>query len=125
MGPELPRRGNLFYPLVFAAWAIFLLVQYRDHRYEDTPPPSAGFEREAEERARAVDLMQQRLLGLQEALPGSATESAKAGLLRDIGRVYTDLFNATADTQYRDSAAAYLDRAGAVQSMQKPAAGDR
>ena len=38
------KKSVFFYIVVFVLWAVYLLVTFQDHRYEENPVPSAGLE---------------------------------------------------------------------------------
>ncbi len=97
------KKSISFYATLFALWAVFLLVKYHDHRYEESPVPSAGLEQSAGDGTNAAAL-QAKVSELRQELTNASTNARKSLVLQEIGFAYANLFNVTGNVSFRDSA---------------------
>jgi hypothetical protein len=107
------KKSFSYYAALFALWAVFILVRYHGHRYEEAPVPSAGLEQSAPDPANTAVPLQAKITELRQGLAGVATRAAKSALLQELGYAYANLYNATGNVSFRDSAVASMRDASA------------
>jgi tetratricopeptide (TPR) repeat protein len=98
------NKNISFNAALFTLWAVFLLVKYNGHRFEENPVPSAGLEQSMGPETNAAASLQAKVLELRHRLARTTTNTQKSMVLQDIGYAYANLFNTTGNVSFRDSA---------------------
>ena len=109
------NKKNIFYPALLCLWAVFLLIRYSDHRYFDTPLPSAGNGEIGNGTGKTASV-RATIIELRNNLFKERKPAGRASLLENLGYAYFDLYKGTGDRNMLDSALFFIQQA----TIEKP-----
>src|SRR5271157_596933 len=101
------NKKNIFYPALLCLWAVFLLIRYSDHRYFDTPLPSAGNGEIGNGTGKTASV-RATIIELRNNLFKERKPAGRASLLENLGYAYFDLYKGTGDRNMLDSALFFI-----------------
>jgi tetratricopeptide (TPR) repeat protein len=108
-------KKNIFYPALLCLWAAFCMVRFSDHRYFDTPLPSAG-SGEIGGGTGTTSPVRTTITELRNNLLKKSKKAGRGSLLENIGYAYFDLYKRTGDRVMLDSALFFVRQA----TIEKP-----
>ncbi|MBD3392147.1 MAG: tetratricopeptide repeat protein, partial [Chitinivibrionales bacterium] len=104
------RRDIVFYPLICAAWGIFMVARYAGYTYFASPLPAVKTAMQVNQAFYKTKMLDKSIEELQASLETEEQPGERGHIEHNIGTAYYDRYKATKDRTLLDSAQQYYER---------------